>query len=267
MPLRLLGVHDALTATLATRANVDGLWLGSLSVSLSLGVPDEGFLTAEDYRERVVVIRRVSALPILVDIDVGCLRHSSVANVISILAAAGANGVAIEDKAHPKVNSFREVAQQLTPTADFLEILSSALESRPTRSFAIVARSDALVAGLAVRDALRLVSAYRRTGIDGVLIQCSNPDPTQLLQVLEGLDAEVVRSAVGIIPTAYPDIAAATWLQHGASVVIYANQLVRASVPAMVEVADAIVRDDARRAEDLMVTIRALLELLAGQNA
>src|SRR4051794_17589938 len=109
-PLRLLGVHDALMATVATRSNADGLWLGSLSVSLSLGVPDHGVVTMADYRERVVAIRRVSSLPILVDIDAGCLGNSSMADVVSTLAAAGANGVAIEDKSHPKVNSFGDGA-------------------------------------------------------------------------------------------------------------------------------------------------------------
>lgn len=259
-PLRIIGAHDAVMAILATKMRADGLWLGSLSVSLSLGLPDEGVVTTDDYARRVTAIRRVSSLPILVDVDAGCIAKTPIADVVAILSAAGADGIAIEDKLHPKANSFVAGVHRLMRLEDYSRLLMTAHASRPSNTFAIIARSDALVAGLSPTEALERLAAYEDYRVDGLLVQSTDPEPRSLLKLLEDLSDS--RTVVGVIPTAYPQIAAATWGNSGASVIVYANQLLRASIPAMIAAASAILEDQGNMIEESIATVEDLLSMI-----
>src|SRR5437773_1732127 len=108
-PLRIVGVHDALSALVAVSAGCDALWASSFCVSAAcFGMPDAGLITLTEMLETVKRIRSVTPLPIIVDADTG---YGGVLNVLRATRESLAGGVAalcIEDAEFPKRNSFIE---------------------------------------------------------------------------------------------------------------------------------------------------------------
>ncbi|HXM37007.1 MAG TPA: isocitrate lyase/phosphoenolpyruvate mutase family protein, partial [Pyrinomonadaceae bacterium] len=133
---------------------------------------------------------------------------------------------------------------------------------KPGPNFAIFARTDALVAGSSTQEALERLSSYEHVGIDGVLIQSIDRDPSQLLNLVQIISERTKMGVVGTIPTAYPQITAEQWKRYGASLIVYSNQLLRASIPSIEKAASALADDMADRLEPQIASVSSLLELM-----
>jgi len=100
--LRGVGARDALEARLIEEWGFDFIWVGSLAVAASFGLPDTGVVPREKVLGRVAEIRAAVNLPIIWDSDLGYEPLDNVAQSIQALEYAGANGVSIEDKVWPE---------------------------------------------------------------------------------------------------------------------------------------------------------------------
>jgi phosphoenolpyruvate phosphomutase len=67
------------------------------------------------------------------------------------------------------------------------------------------------------------------------------------------------------VPSTYNRVTEDELIEHGVSVVIYANQLLRAAYPAMVETAKSILAHGrSAEADDQLMSINEILDLIPG---
>ncbi len=238
--VRVAGAHDAMGATLAQQAGFQAVWSSSLEVSASRCLPDASVLTMTEYLAAAANMQKAIDIPVVADVDTGYGNNLNVAHMVHEYEAAGITAVAIEDKLYPKVNSFAEVAQTLLPLTDFAQKIETAKNAQRGEDFYVIARTEALIDGLGVEEALKRCTAYADAGADAILIHSKKKDEGEIVEFLDGWDG---RKPVVIVPTTYPQWSAAEATKHGVSVVIYANQGLRATVQALRTTFGTIYRD------------------------
>lgn len=152
-------------------------------------------------------------------------------------------GICIVDKLFPKTNSFlRGESQPLAEVEEFCGKIRAGADCRRDGDFVLVARTEALVAGRGVSEALRRAEAYRAAGADAIVVQSRQRCPHDVLAFLREW---ANRLPVVLIPTAYYVTPTAVFRHHEVSAVIWANHMLRASIVGMRQVAERIHREEA----------------------
>ena len=164
-PLQVVGTINAYCALLAERAGYRALYLSGAGVAnASYGLPDLGITTLADVLEDVRRITRISALPLLVDMDTGWGSAFNIERAIRDLSAAGAAGVHIEDQVQAKRCGHRP-NKALVPAGEMVDRITAATSARTDPQFVIVARTDAL-AREGLDAALERARLYAAAGAD-----------------------------------------------------------------------------------------------------
>lgn len=175
-----IGVYDVFSASIAAKC-FDGIFISGFSFAASYyGLPDIGFIAWPDV---VAFVQRVrTVLPrhhLLVDIDDGYCDTEVACHVVSLLEAAGASGVVLEDQRRPRRCGHFD-GKQLLDLSDFLGKLRRVLATR--QEMIVIARTDATD----FDEATRRVEAFAREGADAVLV-----DGVQDLELLRELKYHV----------------------------------------------------------------------------
>ena len=239
--VRVAGAHDALGAKLALQAGIDAIWSSGFEISTAHAVPDASILTMSEYLAAARSIAQgVSPVPVIADCDTGYGNSNNVIRMVREFEAAGIAAVCIEDKRFPKTNSFIDGRQELASIAEFVGKLLAAKNAQRTRDFAVIARTEALIAGWSVDEALRRAEAYVRAGADAVLVHDKSPNGSGVRAFMARWPQSV---PIIIVPTTFPSLGIAEAETLGIKTVIYANQGIRASARAVAEVWHTIVRD------------------------
>ncbi|MFE1558324.1 isocitrate lyase/phosphoenolpyruvate mutase family protein [Streptomyces sp. NPDC058734] len=238
--VRAAGAHDALGSTLAQQAGFQAVWASSLEVSASRCLPDASVLTMTEYLAAAANMQKAVDIPVVADVDTGYGNNLNVAHMVHEYEAAGITAVAMEDKLYPKVNSFASAAQTLLPIPDFVSKIETAKSAQRTEDFFLIARCEALINQMGVDEALTRCNAYADAGADAILIHSKKRDEGEIVEFLDAWDG---RRPVVIVPTTYPQWSAAEAEKHGVSMVIYANQGLRATVQALRDTFTTIVAE------------------------
>ncbi|WP_406145202.1 isocitrate lyase/phosphoenolpyruvate mutase family protein [Streptomyces sp. NBC_01012] len=228
--VRVAGANHALGGLLAEEAGFQAVWSSSLEVSASRGLPDASILSMTEYLEAAANIQKVLRIPVVADCDTGYGGNLNVAHMVHEFEAAGITGLCMEDKLFPKMNSFVAGGQTLLGTKEFARKIKIAKESQASADTFVIARTEALISGLDVEEALLRCRTYADSGADAVLVHSKAKSRDQVTAFLDGWDFRV---PVVIVPTTYPDWHIDDIKQAGVSVVIYANQGLRATVSAL----------------------------------
>jgi 2-methylisocitrate lyase-like PEP mutase family enzyme len=159
-----IGVYDVFSASLAAR-HYDTLFLSGFSFAAShYGLPDIGFIAWSDL---VAFVHRVRALlpeaHLLVDIDDGYGDPEVACHVVSLLEAAGASGVILEDQQRPRRCGHLD-GKQILPLEEYVTKLTRVLDTR--RDMVVVARTDASGA----EEIRRRAKAFEAVGADAILV-------------------------------------------------------------------------------------------------
>src|SRR5437870_13016610 len=94
---------------------------------------------------------------------------------------AGAAGICIEDNEFPKRCSFYAgVRRDLVPAEEHARKIEAATAARRDPAFVIVARTEALIVGLGLQEALRRARAYADAGADAVLVHSKSSNFNEL---------------------------------------------------------------------------------------
>ncbi|WP_374672607.1 isocitrate lyase/phosphoenolpyruvate mutase family protein [Acidovorax temperans] len=235
----LMGIHDALSARLAQDCGFQGLWASGLGLSAVSGMRDANELSWTQVMERVELIADTVSIPILVDIDTGYGDFNNVRLVMRRLARANVGGACIEDKLFPKTNSFVGEGQSLAQVDEFCGRIKAAKDTVGSNVM-LVARCEALISGLSMDEALARCDHYVSAGADAVLIHSKKKDHKEIADFLKIWNK---RAPVAIVPTTYSRLEAGAYDQMGASVVIWANQSMRAAIKGMEEITAGLLRD------------------------
>jgi phosphoenolpyruvate phosphomutase len=256
------GVNDAVGAVLAERLGYDALWASGLGISTAWGEPDVGLLTMNEVLQASVLIARHRTIPVISDCDTGFGGVANTARMVREFEAAGIASVCIEDKVFPKRNSFLDGGQCLADPFDFAARISAAAESREGRDFTIIARVEALIAGLGTSEAIRRATVYADAGADAILIHSKEPDPGQIIEFASVWKKRRARVPLVVVPTTYPKITLDTLQSLEIAAVVYANQALRASIQAM-EWALSLIKEKGSSAEleSSIATVRDIFNL------
>ncbi len=155
---------------------------------------------------------------------------------------AGVAAVVIEDKSFPKVTSLiADGRQELVRIAEFQGKIEAAVKTRRDPGLLVIARTEALIAGLGEAEALARAAAYQEAGADMILIHSKQKTPDEVESFVR---AWTGRAPIVIVPTAYPEMNAERVARLGKiKMVIYGNHAIRAAVTAMQQAFAAIRRD------------------------
>jgi phosphoenolpyruvate phosphomutase len=254
-----IGVHNGLSARLASKYAFDFVWVGSFEASAVCGLPDVGLLDPAEMLAAVRLVRSATELPVVVDMDAGSDDPVKMYHSVRSLAAAGARAVCIEDNPVVKRSSlYADYTRALvTPAEHARRVAAARLAADAERAeCAVIARTEALVAGMGIDEALTRADAYVRAGADAVFVQSVDPSGAEVLRWCREWGG---RTAVFVTPTAYARTTRDELTVAGATHVIYANQGIRAAHLAMDRVFSALrVAPAAAAVEDAISSVRAI---------
>ncbi len=230
--LHVMATHSPLSARLAEEAGFDGLWASGFELSALYGLADVSLISMTQHLDMMRSIAGQTSLPIIADLDTGFGNAINVIHAVREYERAGAAAVVIEDKTFPKVTSLvADGRQELVRIEEFQGKIAAAVASRASADFLVIARTEALIAGLGLDEALARASAYESAGADLILVHSRSTSPAEIETFISGWHGA---APLVIVPTAYPELDAARIRALGkVRVVIYGNHAIRASVAAM----------------------------------
>ena len=257
--IRVIEVHDGASALIANNVKIeldtqgkneelefDALWASSLTDSASKGLPDIEVVSSDSRLNTIEQIVSVTNKPVIVDGDTGG-DPASFEYFVNRLERLGVSAVVIEDKTFPKRNSLdADSIQNLEDPDVFAEKIRTGKETIRSEDFMIFARIESLIAGCDVEDALYRAEKYLLAGADGILIHSRETDPVRVLKF--AVEYDKLGKKLGFskplicIPTTYNTIREEELKNNGFRIVIYANQLLRASIKSMEDICKIILR-------------------------
>jgi methylisocitrate lyase len=169
-PLQIVGTINAFAALLAQEAGFQAVYLSGAGVAnASFGLPDLGITTAADVCEEVRRITGAMDLPLLVDADTGWGNAFNIGRNVRELARAGAAGCHLEDQVAAKRCGHRP-NKELVSADEMIDRIKAAVDSRPDRSFVLMARTDA-IAREGLPSAIARCTRYVDAGADMVFAE------------------------------------------------------------------------------------------------
>ncbi len=226
-----VGAHDALSAKLIEEAGFDAVWASGFGISAVAAVPDANILTMTENLDAVKRISEAIGIPVIADCDTGYGNAINVLRTVREYERTGAAGICLEDNVFPKRCSFYAgVRRELVAVEEHARKIEAAKSAQSDPDFVVVARTEALIAGWGIEEALQRARAYAAAGADAVLIHSKAPTFDELAEFARAWDGSCPLVAV---PTTYPDVTSAELLAAGFKMAIFANQPLRAAIPAM----------------------------------
>ena len=273
--LRFIEAHNGLTGLIVEnvavdtnlgRKEFDGMWGSSLTESTAKGKPD---IEAVDVTSRVNSLQdvlEVTTKPIIYDADTGGqIEHFKF--TVRTLERLGVSALIIEDKIGLKKNSLfgNDVPQTQDSIEGFCEKIKAGKASQITDDFMIIARIESLILDAGLEDALRRARAYIEAGADGIMIHSRHKDPEEIFEFCRRYEKFELRVTLVVVPSSYNQITEDELEAHGVNIVIYANQLLRAAYPAMLDTAKSILEyGRSAEADSKLLSIKEILELIPG---
>ena len=169
-PLVIPGVYDALGAKIAQKVGFEAMFQTGYGTSATLfGMPDYGFIGETETVDNARRICRAVSVPVIVDSDTGYGNALSVWKLVKELESAGAAGIFLEDQRWPKRCGHMQ-GKEVIPQEEYTEKLSAALDSRESKDFIIVARTDAR-ATEGLEKAIERGLYYKKIGADVIFVE------------------------------------------------------------------------------------------------
>lgn len=242
-PVTALEAHSGLTGRIVEETALyqnggarqfDAIWVSSLCDSTARGKPDTELVDLTARLRTVNDIMEVTSKPILFDGDTGGLAEHF-AYTVRTLERMGVSMVVIEDKVGLKKNSLFgcEAAQTQADIETFCAKIRAGKQAQRTRDFMLCARIESLILEKGLDDALARAAAYTAAGADAILIHSRRRSPDEVFAFAERFRTRDAVTPLVVVPTVFASVTEEELAEHGVDLVIYANQLTRASVPAM----------------------------------
>jgi phosphonopyruvate hydrolase len=230
---RAMSAHSPLSAKLVEEAGFDAIWASGFELSALYGLPDVSLVTMTQHLDMVRAMAGHCDLPIVADIDTGFGNALNVLYAVREYEKAGVAALVIEDKTFPKVTSLiAEGRQDLVRSEEFQGKIDAARSARVDADLMIIARTEALIAGLGQDEALRRARAYEEAGADMILVHSKQKTPDEIEAFVRAWRGSV---PIVLVPTAYPAMTEKRIraLDGKVGLVIYGNHAIRAAVGAM----------------------------------
>ncbi|MDE7310224.1 MAG: phosphoenolpyruvate mutase [Eubacterium sp.] len=271
--VKTLEVHSGLTGLIAEKTMVshngeidqfDAMWLSSLCDSTVKGKPDIELVDMSSRLRTVDDVLEVTTKPVILDGDTGGLIEHFVYNVRT-LERMGVSAVIIEDKTGLKKNSLfgTDVEQTQDSIENFCAKIEAGKKAQREEDFMVIARIESLILDKGMADALHRADAYVKAGADGIMIHSRKKEPDEVFEFCDKFRKTDKETPITVVPTSYNSVREKELQEHGANIVIYANQLTRSAFPAMQKTAIDILKNHrAKEADGRLMPIQEIINLV-----
>lgn len=177
--------------------------------------------------------------------------------------------VIIEDKTGLKKNSLfgTEVEQTQDSIENFCEKIRAGKKAQKTGEFMICARIESLILERGMEDALERAFAFADAGADAIMIHSRRKDPAEICEFIKKFRDKDQMTPIVLVPTSFNSVTEEEWKKYGANIIIYANQLMRATVPAIQKAARTIL--ECHRAEEcdaMLMPFKDIIRLIPAEE-
>lgn len=265
--------HDGLTGLVVENTIVyqdggarqyDAMWISSLCDSTAKGKPDIELVDMTSRFRTIEDIMEVTTKPIIFDGDTGGKTEHFVYTVRS-LERLGVSMVIIEDKTGLKKNSLfgTEVEQTQDSIENFCEKIRAGKKAQKTRDFMICARIESLILERGMEDALNRAFAFAEAGADAIMMHSRKKDPSEIFEFISRFREKDPTTPIVLVPTSFNSVKEEEWKERGANIIIYANQLMRAQVPAIQQAARMILENHrAEECDSILMPFKDIIRLI-----
>jgi 2-methylisocitrate lyase-like PEP mutase family enzyme len=220
------GVYDALTASLATDAGAEAIYLSGAAIAYTrLGRPDIGLVSLTEVVDTIALIRDRVATPLIVDADNGYGNALNVQRTVRLFERAGASALQIEDQSYPK-RCGHLADKQLIPAAEMAGKIKAAVDARADRETLVIARTDA-IAVEGFQPAIDRAGLYTEAGADVLFVEAPGSE-AELSSVTTALGGRLPLMANMVEGGKTPILSAEALEALGFSLVIFPGGIVRA---------------------------------------
>lgn len=221
------GIYDALTASLATDAGAEALYLSGAAVAYTrLGRPDIGLTSMTEMAETIALIRDRVATPLVVDADNGHGNALNMQRTMRMFERAGANALQIEDQSYPK-RCGHLAEKRLISANEMAGKIKAAADARASDETVIIARTDA-IAVEGFQAAIDRACLYAEAGADMLFVEAPGSQD-ELGAIVKALAGTGLPLMANMVEGGRTPIKAAAELQAlGFSLVIFPGGIVRA---------------------------------------
>lgn len=265
--------HDGLTGLIVENSRVyqngaahqfDAMWISSLCDSTAKGKPDIELVDMTSRFRTIEDITEVTTKPIIFDGDTGGIKEHFVYTVRS-LERLGVSMIIIEDKTGLKKNSLfgTEVKQTQDSIENFSEKIRAGKRAQRTKEFMICARIESLILEQGMEDALTRAFAFVDAGADAIMIHSRKKDPAEIFEFVEKFREKDKATYLVVVPTSFNSVTEEEFKERGVNVVIYANQLMRATVPAIQNAANMILENHrAQECDSILMPFKEIIRMI-----
>ena len=268
--VRILESHSPLSGLIAEnmkfqRGNkteqFDGMWSSSLTDSSLKGKPDNQSLDFSSRFNGLGDLFDVTTKPLIFDADNGG-RLEHLPYTVRTLERLGVSAIMIEDKIGLKKNSlFKDQSgAKQDSIKDFCKKIDLIKKTRNSKDFLIGARIESFILGKGLQDGLKRAKAYSAAGADLILIHSKENTPKEIFSFSKVFRKTKYFKPLVSVPSTYSRTTESMLIKNGFKIVIYANQMLRASYPAMKNVAKTILKN--QRSFELEKKISSVKEVI-----
>ncbi len=271
--VRLLESHSALTGVIIENLmyqknqkllEFDGMWSSSLTDSTLRAKPDN---QSVDYTSRISGLSDmldVTTKPIVFDADNGG-RIEHLPFLIKALERAGVSSVIIEDKVGLKKNSLfkNQSGVKQDSIKSFSKKISIIKKVKNSSDFLLGARIESFILGKGLNDAIKRAIAYSKAGADLIMIHSKSKTPDEIYNFSKIFSKSKYNKPIIAVPSTFSKTYEKNLIKSGVKIIIYANQMMRASYPAMVNTAKSILEHQrAFESEKNISSVKEMIELI-----
>ena len=129
----------------------------------------------------------------------------------------------------------------------------------------IISRIESLILNKPLTDAYKRAENYVNAGADGVMIHSKDKDPSQIFEFANKFKKEFKNIPLVVVPSSFNKVKENQLIDNGFDIVIYANHMLRASYPAMQNVAKNILKyKRSYESDKFLLSIKEILNLIPG---
>ena len=260
--LKVGGAFDAMSAKLVETCGFDAIWAGSFAISATHALPDASILTMTEFLNVASNMEEACSIPIIADCDTGFGGPSNVSHMVKKYERAGIAAVCIEDKTFPKQNSFLENGkQELLSEKEFVSKIIAGKEVKDNPNFMLIARTEALISGMGMKEAIKRANAYEKAGADAILIHSKRDSSEEVFEFSESWGGTL---PLVVVPTSFPTVKLDELISHKIKMIIYANQTLRATHAVILKVLEQL--KNSTSINDISVDMTTMQEIFLLQE-
>lgn len=252
--VRIIETHSGISSLIAENLEVDvngqkrsfdAFWSSSLTDSTNKGKPDIEAVDTSDRANTISSILEVTTKPMIYDGDTGG-KPEHFAFTVRTLERLGVSAIVIEDKTGLKKNSLfgTDVTQTQDTIENFCAKIQAGKKAQVSDDFMVFARCESLILEKGMGDAVTRCKAYLQAGADGIMIHSRFEDGKEIMDFCKLYQNFGLGHPLIVVPSSFDRITESEFAKAGVNIVIYANHMLRAAYPAMLDVATTILKNE-----------------------